>query len=76
MDVALETVGVRAMVEGKEEAELRSTTTRARRLLHRTIKRHRKVHWDTFLDDSDNLGKAAKYLDSLVRLRGLLFLTT
>ncbi|KAF9728557.1 zinc knuckle [Paraphaeosphaeria minitans] len=50
--------------QGREDAELRSTATRAKRLFHRTIRRHRKQHWEAFLDDSDNVWKAAKYLNS------------
>lgn len=50
--------------QGREDVELRSTATRAKRLFHRTIRRHRKLHWEAFLDDSDNIWKAAKYLDS------------
>jgi hypothetical protein len=49
--------------QGTEDAELCSTATRAKRLFHRTIRRHRKQHWEAFLD-SDNVSKAAKYLDS------------
>lgn len=36
----------------------------AKRLFHRTIRRHRKQHWEEFLGDSDNIWRAAKYLDS------------
>jgi hypothetical protein len=43
--------------------ELRKTATRAKKLFHKTIRRHRKQHWEAFLDDSDNIWKAAKYLD-------------
>jgi hypothetical protein len=43
--------------------ELRKTATRTKRLFHRTIRRHRKQHWEAFLNDSDNVWKAAKYLD-------------
>lgn len=50
--------------QGREDVELRRTATRAKRLFHRTIRRHRKLHWEAFLDDSDNVWKAAKYLDS------------
>lgn len=37
---------------------------KAKRLFHRTIRRHRKQHWEAFLDDGDNGWKAAKYLDT------------
>ncbi|OCK75877.1 hypothetical protein K432DRAFT_268140, partial [Lepidopterella palustris CBS 459.81] len=30
--------------QGREDAELRNTATRAKRLFHRTIRRHRKQH--------------------------------
>jgi exonuclease III len=49
--------------QGREDIELRKTATRAKRLFHRTIRRHRKQHWEAFLDNSDNIWKAAKYLD-------------
>jgi hypothetical protein len=50
--------------QGREDAELRRTATRAKRLFHRTIRRHRKLHWEAFLDDNDNIWKTAKYLDA------------
>ncbi|RYP19375.1 hypothetical protein DL766_008456 [Monosporascus sp. MC13-8B] len=41
-----------------------SRATQAKRFFHRTIRRYRKQHWEKFLGDSDNIWKAAKYLDS------------
>ena len=43
--------------------ELRNTAMRAKKLFHRTIRRHRKLHWEAFLDDSNNIWKATKYLN-------------
>ena len=49
--------------QGREDVELRNTATRAKRLFHRTVRRHRKLHWEAFLDDSDNIWKVTKYLN-------------
>jgi hypothetical protein len=49
--------------QGREDAEVRDMARRAKRLFHRTIRRHRKQHWEEFLGDSDNIWRAAKYLD-------------
>jgi len=50
--------------QGRVDEELRCTAMQAKRLFHRTIRRHRKQHWEDFLDNSDNIWKAAKYLDT------------
>ena len=41
--------------QGREDVELCNTVIQAKKLFHRTIRWYRKLYWEVFLDDSDNI---------------------
>jgi len=46
----------------QRDQTLEDEAAEAKKLFHDTIRRHRRTHWDNFLDDVDNVWKATKYL--------------
>ena len=47
---------------GGSDRELQILTKEAKKRFHDTVKRQKRCHWDEFLHNTDNICKAAKYL--------------
>ena len=47
---------------GADDEGLKRLTTEAKKRFHDTVKRQKRCHWDEFLHNSDNIWKAARYL--------------